>query len=290
MWWLWQGNSCNRLSSGPIQKTKTKLETKLSDKISQIIAKKNQQKLVCLTAYTFPIAKILDDHCDVILVGDSLGMAIYGMADTVEVSLEMMINHGKAVRRVVSKALLVVDLPFGTYESSPSLALETARRVLKETACDAIKIETDEKLLPIVEFLCQNQIPVMAHVGLLPQHVREIGGYRYQGKDAESAAEILKIAKLLEKAGAFAIVIEAVPALLASEITKALSIPTIGIGASPNCDGQILVIDDLLGLNQEFKPRFVRAYANLAQSIDEAVKNFANQVKNHEFPAPEHLV
>ena len=266
------------------------MKATFNQKISQILAKKNQQKLVCLTAYTFPIAKILDKTCDIILVGDSLGMTIYGMADTVEVSLEMMIAHAKAVRKAVKNALLVVDLPCGTYESSKELALVSAKKVMDETACDAIKIETNQDLVSIVEFLSQNQIPVMAHVGLLPQHVREIGGYRYQGRDENSAAEILKTSQLLEKAGAFALVIEAVPAVLASEISKSLQIPTIGIGASPTCDGQILVIDDLLGLNQEFKPKFVKTYVNLTKTIDEAVKNFAIEVKSQKFPASENLV
>lgn len=262
----------------------------MNQNIRKIIARKNCEKIVCLTAYTFPIAKILDEYCDIILVGDSLGMAIYGLPDTVEVSLEMMINHGKAVRKAVKKSLLVVDLPYGTYEKSPEQALSSAKKVIAETSCDAIKIETNRALVSTVKFLKENQIDVMAHVGLLPQHVREIGGYRYQGRDENSAREIFETAKLLEEAGSFAIVIEAVPSQLATEISQSLKIPTIGIGASGECDGQVLVIDDLLGLNQEFKPKFVKNYENLAVRISDAVKNFSHDVKTKKFPTKENLV
>lgn len=258
--------------------------------IADLAQKKNHQKIVCLTAYSFPIAKILDEFCDIILVGDSLGMAVYGMPDTVEVTLEMMIAHGKAVRKAVKKSFLVVDLPFGTYEKSPSQALESAKKLISETGCDAIKIETSLQMVKTVEFLVTNKIPVMGHVGLLPQSIRKIGSYRYQGRNEDSAKEILTTAKLVAEAGAFGLVIEAVPAKLADEITKAISIPTIGIGASAGCDGQVLVIDDLLGLNQEFKPRFVRNYAGLAAEIGSAVKKFSYDVKSQKFPAKENLM
>jgi 3-methyl-2-oxobutanoate hydroxymethyltransferase len=252
--------------------------------------KKSQEKIICLTAYTFPMAKILDELCDVILVGDSLGMTIYGMSDTVDVTLDMMINHGKAVVKARKKSFVVVDLPFGTYEKSKEQALESAQKVIAETSCDAIKIETSRDLVETVKFLTENQINVMAHVGLMPQHVRKIGGYRYQGRDENSAKEILEVAQLVEKAGAFSVVIEAVPENLANKITAALKIPTIGIGASAECDGQILVIDDLLGLNQEFKPRFVKYYANLAEEISDAVKKFSIDVKEKKFPGKENLI
>lgn len=255
-----------------------------------ILQKKNQEKIICLTAYTFPMAKILDELCDVILVGDSLGMTIYGMSDTVDVTLEMMINHGKAVMKARKKSFVVVDLPHGTYEKYKEQALESAKKVIDETGCDAIKIEVSRDLISTVKFLTENKINVMGHVGLLPQHVREIGGYRYQGRDENSAKEILETAKELEKAGAFSLVIEAVPADLATKITQELSIPTIGIGASSECDGQVLVIDDLLGLNQEFKPKFVKHYANLAEEISSAVKKFSTDVKSKKFPAKENLV
>jgi 3-methyl-2-oxobutanoate hydroxymethyltransferase len=185
---------------------------------------------------------------------------------------------------------VVVDLPFGTYEKSPKQALESAQKVINETGCHAIKIETSKDLVATVKFLVENKVNVMAHVGLLPQSVRKIGGYKYQGRDQESAQEILETAKLLEEAGAFALVIEAVPQKLAAEISSAISIPTIGIGASAECDGQVLVIDDLLGLNQEFKPRFVKHYASLAQEITVAVEKFCADVKSKKFPAPENLL
>ena len=255
-----------------------------------ILLKKNREKIICLTAYTFPIAKILDEYCDIILVGDSLGMTIYGLPDTVDVTLEMMINHGKAVVKATKKSLIVVDLPFGTYEKSVEQALQSAKKVIAETGCDAIKIETSRQLVATVKFLVENKINVMAHVGLLPQSVRKIGGYKYQGRDEKSAQEILETSKMLENAGAFSLVIEAVPAKLADEISTSLKIPTIGIGASAGCDGQVLVIDDLLGLNQEFKPRFVKYYADLAGEIGAAVKKFSADVKSKKFPGMENLV
>ncbi len=258
--------------------------------VAKILQKKNREKIVCLTAYTFPMAKILDEYCDVILVGDSLGMVVYGLADTVDVTLEMMINHGKAVMRAAKKSFVVVDLPFGTYENSKEQALESAQKVIAQTGCHAIKIETSRELVSTVKFLVENKINVMAHVGLLPQSVRKIGGYKYQGRSEEAAKEILETAKLLEEAGAFSMVIEAVPEKLAAEISRSIQIPTIGIGASSECDGQVLVIDDLLGLNQEFKPRFVKYYADLAGEISRAVESFSSDVKSKKFPAKENLV
>jgi 3-methyl-2-oxobutanoate hydroxymethyltransferase len=258
--------------------------------ISNILQKKNREKIICLTAYSFPMAKIIDEYCDIILVGDSLGMTIYGFKDTLDVTLDMMINHGKAVMKAVKKSFVVVDLPFGTYENSKEQALESAKKVIAETGCNAIKIETSRELVLTVKFLVQNNINVMAHVGLMPQHVRQIGGYRYQGRDEESAREILETSRLVEEAGAFCLVIEAVPEKLASEISAALEIPTIGIGASAECDGQVLVIDDLLGINQEFKPRFVKHYANIASQIANAVQQFSQDVKNKQFPASENLL
>lgn len=258
--------------------------------LNDLRLKKGKEKIICLTAYTFPIAKILDEHCDIILVGDSLGMTVYGLPDTVDVTLEMMIEHGKAVMRAAKKAFVVVDLPHGTYEKSREQALESAQKVIAATGCAAIKIETSRKMVETVKFLSDNKINVMAHIGLLPQSVREIGGYKYQGRDQKSADEIFATAKLLEEAGAFATVIEAVPALLADHISATLKIPTIGIGASVNCDGQVLVIDDLLGLNQQFKPRFVKYYSNLAEEITKAVTDFAKDVKEKKFPAAENLV
>lgn len=255
----------------------------------KILQKKGREKIICLTAYTFPVAKILDEYCDIILVGDSLGMTVYGLKDTVDVTLDMMINHGKAVMRAAKKSFVVVDLPFGTYEKSNEQALESAKKVIAETGCHAIKIEVTSDLVERVKFLVDHKINVMGHVGLLPQSVRKIGGYRYQGKDENSANEILETSKSIEKAGAFSVVIEAVPADLATKISQAIAIPTIGIGASAECDGQVLVIDDLLGLNQEFKPKFVTYYADLAGEISKAVKNFCSDVRAKKFPAKENL-
>lgn len=254
-----------------------------------ILSKKSKEKLVALTAYTYPIAKIIDQFCDIVLVGDSLGMTIYGMKDTIDVNLEMMINHGKAVTKACKKSFIVVDLPFGSYEKSKQQALESAKKIIDETKCDAVKIEVNKSLITNLEFLVKNNINVMGHVGLLPQSVRKIGGYRYQGTDDNSAQEIFETAILVEEAGAFSLVIEAVPANLATKISQKIKIPTIGIGASLECDGQILVIDDLLGLNQEFKPKFVNNYEELAQKISQAVENFANDVKLKNFPKENNL-
>ncbi len=259
----------------------------MSMKIQEL--KNRGQKITCLTAYSFPIAKIIDPHCDLILVGDSLAMTIYGETDTTKATVEMMIAHAKAVVKARKNALVIVDLPANSYETSPNQALATAKLVLEQTKCDAIKIETPPNLMPIVKFLVQNNIPVIAHIGLMPQYVNEIGGYKYQGTRPEEAEKIFANAIELEKAGVLAIVIEAVPAKLATQITKSLTIPTIGIGASADCDGQVLVIDDLIGLNQEFTPRFVKKYCNIATEIEIAVKNFAQDVAKGTFPAKEHL-
>lgn len=248
---------------------------------------KGKQKITCLTAYSYPIAKILDESCDIILVGDSLGMAIYGHEDTLDVTLDMMINHGCAVTKAASKSLVVVDLPFNTYEQDKEQALLSAKEVLNKTNCDAIKIEITPELVETAKFLVENGVKVMGHIGLLPQHVRKIGGYKYQGKIESEAERIIDTAKKLQLAGVFSIVVEAVPAKLADRITQEVSIPVIGIGASKNCDGQILVIDDLLGLNQEFTPKFVKKYADLAKEISIAVKDYKNDVEAQKFPSKE---
>jgi 3-methyl-2-oxobutanoate hydroxymethyltransferase len=259
--------------------------------LADILAKKrNNEKIVCLTAYSYPIAKIIDDYCDIILVGDSLAMTIYGLKDTVEADLSMMINHSKAVIRAAKKSFIVVDLPCGSYEKSKEIALQSAKKIINETNCDAIKIETSQEQVEIVRYLVENNIKVMSHIGLLPQRVREIGGYKYQGKEKKQAEEIIKTAKMLEDAGSFAIVIEAVPAILADQISACVNIPTIGIGASVNCDGQILVIDDLLGLNQEFKAKFVKQYSDLASIIKDAVKNYRIEVLEKKFPAEKNML
>lgn len=254
-----------------------------------IIAKKNQQKIVCLTAYTYPIAKIIDDFCDIILVGDSIAMAVYGNKDTLAASTQMIIAHTKTVMLATRKSLIAADLPFGSYEESPMQAFNTAARIIKETGCEAVKIETSPAMIPTIEFLTKRGIPVIAHVGLLSQHVRKIGSYKYQGRLKTEAAEIMKTAMLATKAGAFAMVIEGTIEKLATEITKKVTIPTIGIGAGAGCDGQILVIDDMLGLNQEFKPKFVKNYCNLAKEIGNAASSYAKEVRSGAFPGKENI-
>ena len=258
--------------------------------IQDILAKKGGEKIVSLTAYTYPVAKAIDAYCDIILVGDSLGMAIYGLKDTVDVTLGMMIDHGSAVVRACKHSLVVVDIPAGTFENSPAQALKTAREIYEKTGCDAVKIETSEEQIEAISLIAQNNIPIMAHVGLLPQKVRQLGGYSYQGKDSDSAAQILDLAIKSQQAGAFAVVIEATPASLADKITNSLTIPTIGIGASKNCDGQILVIDDMIGLNQEFTPKFVKKYGSTADYIANCAEKFANDIKSGTFPEEKHLV
>lgn len=262
----------------------------MTNSIQKIINFKNNQKIVCLTAYSYPIAKIIDNYCDIILVGDSLGMCIYGHEDTTQTTLAMMIDHAKAVKKACKNALIVVDMPINTYENSPQEALYNAQQIIKQTECTAIKIEVTPDLITTAKYLCENKVNVMGHIGLLPQHVKSIGGYRYQGKSHEAAQIITNTALELEKAGVFSTVIEAVPSELASSITQKLKIPTIGIGASLDCDGQILVIDDLIGLNQEFKPRFVTHYAKIAATIDEAVKKFSDDVKKGKFPQETNLL
>lgn len=259
-------------------------------KISDIKNQKGGEPLVCLTAYSYPMAQLLDEFCDILLVGDSVGMTIYGAENTLSVSLETMINHGKAVVKGSKQSLIVVDMPFGSYENSKEQALENARKIVEETKCDAVKLETTTDMADTVNFLVANGIEVIGHVGLMPQHVGEYGGYKYQGRDEKSAKEILNSAIKIADAGAFAIVIEGVTEKLASIISKELSVPTIGIGASMDCDGQILVIDDLLGLNQDFKPKFVKQYTNLTEQIKFAVKQYQSEVKSKKFPAREHCL
>lgn len=262
--------------------------TKIS--VNDILQKKSREKIVCLTAYSYSIAKILDEICDIILVGDSLAMTVYNLENTSKISLEAITDHGKAVAKACKKSFCVVDIPAKTFEESPIQALKTAQEIIAKTGCDAVKIETGENQIEAIKLISENKIPIMAHIGLLPQKVEEIGGYKYQGRDEISAQKIIELAINSEKAGAFAIVIEAVPSWLADEITQKVKIPTIGIGASKNCDGQILVTDDLLGLNQEFTPKFVKKYENLAKIIENAAKNYKNDVKNGNFPEKRNLL
>ncbi|GHD98484.1 3-methyl-2-oxobutanoate hydroxymethyltransferase [Defluviimonas sp. 20V17] len=255
---------------------------------SGIRARKGGEPLVCLTAYTTPIAQIADAECDVVLVGDSVGMVLHGLPSTLQVTLDMMILHGKAVARGVRRALMVVDMPFGSYEASPDQALRNAARVMAETGAGAVKLEGGRHMAATIRFLVDRGIPVMAHIGLTPQSVNALGGYGVQGKGAD-AARIRDDARAVAEAGAFSVVIEKVPAALADTITAELAIPTIGIGASAGCDGQILVIDDMLGLFDAFKPKFVKRYAHLAADVGAAVHSYAQEVRARTFPAPEHV-
>ncbi|MGH1377996.1 MAG: 3-methyl-2-oxobutanoate hydroxymethyltransferase [Alphaproteobacteria bacterium] len=240
--------------------------------------------IVCLTAYTTPIAKLLDNNCDLLLVGDSLGMALYGMENTLGVTLDIMINHGKAVMRAVNNSCVVVDMPFGTYEESAETAYENALKIINETGCDAVKLEGGQDIAPTIEYITKKGIAVMAHIGLQPQSVVKDGGYKVKGKTDEEISRLINDAKSIEEAGAFAVVIEGTIETVAQEITQSIQIPTIGIGASASCDGQILVTDDMLGLITDHTPKFVKKYANLAQEIDNASKNYSKEVKTRAFP------
>ncbi|TIL70313.1 MAG: 3-methyl-2-oxobutanoate hydroxymethyltransferase, partial [Mesorhizobium sp.] len=244
--------------------------------------------LVCLTAYTTPVAKLVDDHCDVVLVGDSVGMVLHGMPSTLGVTLEMMILHGKAVRRGLQSALMVVDMPFGSYEESPAQAFRNAALVMTETGAAAVKLEGGESVAETIRFLTARGIPVMGHVGLTPQAVNAFGGYRIQGQ-GEDAERILRDATAVAEAGAFAVVLEKIPEALARLITEQVAIPTIGIGASPACDGQILVVDDMLGLFGTFRPRFVKRYAALGSDAEAAIAAYAKEVREHSFPTADHV-
>jgi 3-methyl-2-oxobutanoate hydroxymethyltransferase len=244
--------------------------------------------IVCLTAYTTPVAKLVDAHCDVVLVGDSVGMVLHGLPSTLGVTLDMMILHGKAVRRGVSRALLVVDLPFGSYEEGPDQAFRNAARAMAETGCAAVKLEGGASMAATIAFLTQRGIPVMAHLGLTPQSVNAFGGYGVQGRGADGA-RILRDAQAVAEAGAFAVVLEKIPDALATRITQEIPIPTIGIGASAACDGQILVVDDMLGAFADFRPKFVKRYAELGAAADRAIAAYAAEVRARKFPAAEHV-
>ncbi|TIX41570.1 MAG: 3-methyl-2-oxobutanoate hydroxymethyltransferase [Mesorhizobium sp.] len=256
--------------------------------VPDIAARKGKTPLVCLTAYTTPIAKLVDDHCDVVLVGDSVGMVLHGMPSTLGVTLEMMILHGKAVRRGLQSALMVVDMPFGSYEESPAQAFRNAALVMTETGAAAVKLEGGESVAETIRFLTARGIPVMGHVGLTPQAVNAFGGYRIQGQ-GEDAERILRDATAVAEAGAFAVVLEKIPEALARLITQQVAIPTIGIGASPACDGQILVVDDMLGLFGAFQPRFVKRYAALGSDAEAAIAAYAKDVRERRFPTADHV-
>ena len=247
--------------------------------IKKILNKKNKTPITCLTAYSKNIAEIADKYCDIILVGDSLGMVLYGMKTTREIKIETMILHAKTVKRFTKKSLVVFDMPHKTY-SNKFIAYKNAKKILKLTKCDAVKIEGGKNEVLTIKYLIDKGIPVMGHVGLLPQTSKK---YKLQGKNSSQRKKILNDAVLVSNAGVFAVVIECVVESLAREITKIISVPTIGIGASKHCDGQILVIDDMIGLNTT-SPRFVKRYSNIKKDIEKAVKNYCKDVKKRKFP------
>lgn len=241
-----------------------------------------------LTAYSYPMARLLDPHVDILLVGDSLGMVLYGMDSTLGVTLEMMIAHGRAVKRAAERAMVVVDMPFASVQASPEEAFRTCARVMAETGCAAVKIEGGRALAPTVRFLTERGIPVMAHVGLMPQHVHQLGGYGYRGRSATEKQRIMDDAQAMEEAGAFALLLEGLAEPVAREITQRATIPTIGIGASPACDGQVLVTEDLLGLSGGYVPAFVKPYARLSEAVADAVRTYTEEVRSGVFPDAAH--
>ncbi|MCF8483268.1 MAG: 3-methyl-2-oxobutanoate hydroxymethyltransferase [Rhodospirillum sp.] len=256
--------------------------------VRDIIQRKSADPVVCLTAYTAPMASMLDPHVDLLLVGDSLGMVVYGLPTTHAVTLDMMIAHGQAVVRGSSKAVVVVDMPFGSYQESPQQAFRNAARILSETGAAAVKLEGGVEMAETVAFLTQRGVPVMGHVGLKPQMVHSMGGFRAQGRTEAEAEAVLADGKAIAEAGAFAIVVEGTFETVAARLTREIAVPTIGIGGSPQCDGQVLVTEDVLGLFTEFKPKFVKRFANLADEVDKAVQTYAKEVRAREFPGPEH--
>jgi len=247
-----------------------------------------EQPLVMLTAYTARQAQLLDPHCDLLLVGDSLGQVIYGLPSTIPVTMEMMANHAAAVVRGSYHSVVVVDMPFGAYEASPEDAFDSAARLLKESGAAAVKLEGGEAMAETVEFLVKRGIPVMGHVGLTPQAVNVLGGYGARGRSDAEAEKIIGDAKALEQAGAFAIVVEGVVEPIAIAVTEAVACPTIGIGASASCDGQVLVTDDMLGMFERV-PRFVKRYEDVATTISKTAAKYAEEVRNRSFPGPDQL-
>ena len=252
----------------------------MNKKISDFIKKKNKTKLVTLTAYSKNIASVLDNYCDLILVGDSLGSVLYNYKSTREVTLNTMIEHSKSVRMGIKKSLMIVDMPHNTYRN-PKEALKNAKLIMKKTKCDGVKLEGGKKIITIIKTLVKNNIPVMGHIGVLPQSDKT---FKFKGKKQSEKENIMKDAKLVEEAGSFCMVLECVLTSLAKQVTKSVSVPTIGIGASNNCDGQILVFDDLIGLNP-IKFRFVKKYTNIKTEISKAVSKYASEVKTRKFPS-----
>lgn len=252
--------------------------------IKDIIKKKGKIPITCLTSYSKPISQILDKFCDIILVGDSLGMVLYGLKSTKQVKFETMLLHGKTVRNSTKKSLVVFDMPYNTY-SNKFLAYKNAKKVMSITKCDAIKLEGGKKITSIIEYLTKKGIPVMGHIGLLPQFSSK---FKLQGKNNKEKNKIIEDAKAITKSGVFAIVLECIVESLAKKITKVTKVPTIGIGASKYCDGQILVTDDIIGLSS-FSPRFVKKYSNIKKVIEKSVKKYCDDVKNKRFPSSKNV-
>ena len=255
----------------------------MTNKITSIIKKKNKTKIICLTAYSKNIASVLDKHCDIILVGDSLASVLYNYKSTKKISLDIMIMHSISVKMGIKKSLMVVDMPYNTYRN-PKEALSNARKIISKTKCDAVKLEGGKSIYHIIKFLIKNKIAVMGHLGLLPQTSKN---FKFKGKKSSERNRILNEAKILSSAGVFSIVLECVESSLAKKITQQIKIPTIGIGASSNCDGQVLVTDDLIGLNP-INVRFVKKYTNVQKIIEKAVIKFKQDVKTLKFPKKKH--
>ncbi|MDA8532814.1 3-methyl-2-oxobutanoate hydroxymethyltransferase [Candidatus Pelagibacter bacterium] len=255
----------------------------MNKKIIDFIKKKNKSKIISLTAYSKNIASIIDKHCDLILVGDSLGSVLYNFSSTKKVTLNMIIEHSKSVRQGVKKSLMVVDMPYNTYRN-PKEALSNAKKIISKTNCDAVKLEGGKKIIKVIKILIKNKIPVMGHLGVLPQSATN---FRFKGKETSERKIILRDSKLLEEAGVFSMVLECIEGSLAKEITKSINVPTIGIGASVNCDGQVLVTDDLIGLSN-IKVRFVKKYLNIKKQINNAVLKYKQEVTEKKFPAKKH--
>ena len=256
--------------------------------VPELQARKGGEPIVSLTAYSAPVAGFIDPYVDVFIVGDSVGMVLYGMDSTLGVTLDMMIAHGAAVVRGSERGCVIVDMPFGTYQESPAQAFHNAARIMAETGCSGVKIEGGEEMAETIAFMVTRGVPVMGHVGLMPQSVNRLGGYKVRGKQRDEAAAIVADARAVAEAGAFSIVVEGVVEPVALQITDTVPVPTIGIGASAACDGQVLVTEDLVGLFSDFTPKFVRRYAELGTQLAGAAEAYSRDVRARDFPGPEH--
>lgn len=278
----------NSVKKGDAKKGEAVAPRRKKMTVPGFMARKGGEPLACLTAYTAHVAHLCDAECDMLLVGDSLGMVIHGMPNTLGVTLEHMIMHGQAVVRGADKALVVVDMPFGSFEESPEIAFRNAARIVKETGCQAVKLEGGKEMAPTISHLARRGVPVCAHIGLTPQSLNVMGGYKTQGRDQENWDAVLEDAFAVQEAGAFAVVIEGVVEPLAEAITEKLAIPTIGIGASAQCDGQILVFEDMIGLFPRV-PTFVKRYGDMEGMMKAAIETYAGEVRSRAFPSDAHV-